>query len=97
MSSRSNSKEVVMSYLKALNDEDFKSARTFVSDNMSFLGPLASVEGAEVYFKDMERMRLKYNIKKVFEDGEMSASFMISVLGLQPCLVVDGINWRTGR
>jgi limonene-1,2-epoxide hydrolase len=70
MESRSNAKEVVMSFLKALNDEDFKTARSYVSDNMSFLGPLASREGAEAYFKDMERMRLKYEIKKVFVDGD---------------------------
>jgi ketosteroid isomerase-like protein len=53
MESRSNAKEVVMSFVKALNNEDFKTAKSYVSDNMSFLGPLASLDNAEAYFKDM--------------------------------------------
>ena len=44
MESRSNAKEVVMSFVKALNNEDFKTAKSYVSDNMSFLGPLASLD-----------------------------------------------------
>jgi predicted ester cyclase len=70
MESRSNAKEVVMSFVKALNNEDFKTARSYVRDNMSFLGPLASLNSAEAYFKDMERIRLKFDIKKVFVDGD---------------------------
>jgi limonene-1,2-epoxide hydrolase len=70
MESRSNAKEVVMSFVKALNNEDFKTAKSYVSDNMSFLGPLASLDNAEAYFKDMERIRLKFDIKKVFVDGD---------------------------
>lgn len=70
MESISDAKEVVMSFVKALQNEDFKAARSYVNDTMSFLGPLASREGAEAYFKDMERMRLKYDIKKVFVEGD---------------------------
>lgn len=69
MESGSNAKDIVMSYVKALNDEDFKTARRYVSDNMSFVGPLATVNGADAYFKDMERMRIKFEIKKVLVDG----------------------------
>jgi len=62
-------REVVMSFIKALNNEDFKTARSFVRDDMSFEGVLGSRAGAEAYFKDMERMKIKYNIRKVFIDG----------------------------
>ena len=37
---------------------------------MKFVGVLGSRDGAEVYFRDMERMRLKYNVNKVFVDGD---------------------------
>jgi hypothetical protein len=70
METGSNAKDIVMSYVKALNDEDFKTARQYVSDNLSFAGPLATLNEADAYFKDMERMRLKFEIKKVFVDSE---------------------------
>jgi hypothetical protein len=69
MKSASNSKEVVMSYLKTLNEEDFKHARTCMSDDLSSQGPLDSRHGAEVYFKEMEQMRMKYDIKIIFVEG----------------------------
>ena len=76
-SRRSNAKEAVTSYLKALNDQDFKTARKHLHDNMSFLAPLASHDSADAYFNDMEQLRSKhgidrvlYNIKKVFVDGD---------------------------
>ena len=64
-----NVKEFVLSFIKALNREDFKAARTYVSDDMKFVGVLGSRDSADAYFKDMERMKLKYHIKKVFADG----------------------------
>jgi hypothetical protein len=36
---------------------------------MSFVGVLGSRHGAESYFIDMEGMHLKYDIRKVFGDG----------------------------
>ena len=65
-----NAKETVLSLVKALNEEDFKTARTFVSDPFTFEGVLGSRNGLDAYFRDMEKMRLKYNIKKVFADDE---------------------------
>lgn len=65
-----NAKEVVMSFIKALNDEDFRGARNFVNESMTFDGVLGSRIGAESYFNDMERMRLKYDVIKAFVDGD---------------------------
>lgn len=70
MASKGNAKEVVMSLVKALNEQDFKTARSYVSDNLSFVAPLASHNNAEAYFKDMERLRIKFDIKKVFVDAD---------------------------
>lgn len=65
-----NAKEIVMSCINALNEEDFDKARKFVNENMRFIGVLGSRNGAEEYFADMRKMKLKYHIKKVFENGD---------------------------
>jgi len=65
-----SAKEVVLSCVEALNKEDFKTARTFASNDLLFEGVLGSRNGAAAYFKDMEQMKLKYKIKKAFEEGD---------------------------
>jgi limonene-1,2-epoxide hydrolase len=62
--------QVVLSFIKALNAEDFASAKRYVNKDMTFEGVMGSRNGADAYFADMEKMRFKYNVKKVFEDGE---------------------------
>ncbi len=65
-----NPKEIVLEFLEALNRKDFKSARTYVSDNVSYISPLNSFNGAEPYFKYVEHLNLpKLDIKKVFTEG----------------------------
>ena len=66
--SLSKAKEVVLSFLDALNDEDYESAKKLVTDDMQFKGVLGERDGADAYFADMEKMRLQYDILKVFED-----------------------------
>ena len=63
---RTNARKVVMSCIKALNKEDFRAARKYVSDDFYFEGVLGSRNGAEAYFNDMEKMKLKYDIRKAF-------------------------------
>ncbi|SFE97721.1 SnoaL-like domain-containing protein [Chitinophaga sp. CF118] len=65
-----NTKETVLSFINALNVEDFKAARKLVSEDLIFIGVLGTRNGAEAYFSDMEKMKLKYEIKKVFADGD---------------------------
>jgi hypothetical protein len=69
-SNGNTAKEIVLSCVNAINAENFKTARTYAADDMKFDGVLGSRNGAEAYFKDMEQMRLKYEIKKVFVDGD---------------------------
>ena len=65
-------KEIVMEYLQALIERrDFKSARSFLKDNVSYVSPLNSFDGAEPYLKYNESLHLpKPDIKKIFTDGE---------------------------
>ena len=65
---KTNAKEIVMCCVKALNEEDFKTARKYMTEDFSFIGVLGSRDGAAAYFNDMENMKLKYDIKKTFVD-----------------------------
>ncbi|HEY4322405.1 MAG TPA: nuclear transport factor 2 family protein [Mucilaginibacter sp.] len=66
----SDAKEVVLAFLKALNDEDFDTAKKYLSDDMKFEGVLGTRDGAKVYIADMSSMKFKYGIKKAFADGD---------------------------
>ncbi|SFE07734.1 Limonene-1,2-epoxide hydrolase [Chitinophaga sp. CF118] len=62
-------KEVVLALINAINHEDFQGARAYASTDMQFQGVLGAHYGAEAYFLDMEKMKLKYDIKRIFADG----------------------------
>ena len=62
--------DVVLSFIKALNDEDFAAARNCAADDLKFIGVLGQRDGADAYFADMQHMKLKYDIKRVFSDGD---------------------------
>jgi len=48
----------VLSFIDALNNEDFKSARKLTTDDLRFEGVMGTREGADAYFADMEKMKL---------------------------------------
>ena len=64
----SNAQETVYAFIKAMNSFDYAKARTFVNDDMSFVGVMGSREGADIYFNDMQHMKFQYDIKKAFSD-----------------------------
>lgn len=63
-------KEVLLGLGKALNDETFEIARRYVNDDMKYVGPFGSRAGAEAYLQEIERLRLKFNIQKIFADDK---------------------------
>jgi hypothetical protein len=63
-------KDIVLFLLDAINKEDFKKARTLVTDDFKFNGVLGSRNGADDYFKSMEQLKFKFEIKKIFSDGK---------------------------
>lgn len=69
MAKETEPRDVVLACVDALNREDFHKARTYISDNLSFVGVMGSRNGADAYFKDMEQMRIKYAVQKVFAEG----------------------------
>lgn len=70
MKTTSNSEKVVMTFINALNSEDFTAAREQLADGMKFDGVMGSRDSAEAYISDMTRMKFKYKVKKVFADEE---------------------------
>lgn len=77
-------KEVVLSFLNALNEENFEAARKLLNPSFSFKGPLGQRDGADVYIEDMKKMKFKYGIEKVFENKN------------EVCLIYD-INMGSGK
>ena len=71
--SAKSAKEIVMEFLQAITGEhrDFKTARSYVKDNVSYVSPINSFDSAEPYLKYNESLHLpKLDIKKVFVDGD---------------------------
>src|ERR687896_413379 len=66
-----SAQEIVMEYLQALIERrDFKSARSYLKDNVTYVSPLNSFDGVEPYLKYNESLLLpKPDIKKIFTDG----------------------------
>lgn len=64
-----NSKQTVLAFIKALNEEDFTAAQKYTSDDLKFIGVMGTRNGADAYFSDMKKMKLKYDVQKAFADG----------------------------
>lgn len=63
-----NARETVIAFIEAMNAEDFKTARSYADPEIDFIGVMGARHGADAYFKDMEKMKFKYEIKKTFAD-----------------------------
>jgi hypothetical protein len=75
--------EMLLSFIQAMNAEDLETARGFVNDDMKFIGVMGSRDGADGYFKDMAKMKFKYTIKKVFaDDGDVCLFYDIDMGGV---------------
>lgn len=59
-----------MAFVDALNRCDFRTARKYVAEDLKFVGALGAREGADAYFRDMERMQLKYDIQKAVAEPD---------------------------
>lgn len=68
--SSTDSKQIVLDFIDAMNHFDYKKARTYVTNDLSFVGVLGTRNGADVYFNDMEKMKLQYQVIRAFEDGD---------------------------
>jgi hypothetical protein len=68
-----SAKEIVLAYQRALGNQDYKSALSYMRDDLSFRGPLASHDKPEALLKDLEQLHhivKGVDMKKVFVDGD---------------------------
>ena len=64
--------KVAATYFDAWKANDFDTMRSLLADDVTFSGPLASLEGAEDYMKGIEgmsRITSEIAVQKVFVDG----------------------------
>jgi len=71
MQATSNSRELVLSYIKDLDAQEFEKASTYLSGSVQIVGPGGETFSKPSDFLEMlSKYRGKYDIKKVFSDGE---------------------------
>lgn len=90
-------REVVLAYIKALNDEDFEAARKLVNDDLTFDGVLGKRNGADAYFQDMEKMKFKYKVQKVFSNGNDVCLFYDVDMGSASALTSGWYHLKYGK
>nr|WP_294796149.1 nuclear transport factor 2 family protein [uncultured Mucilaginibacter sp.] len=65
---KQTTKDIVLTFISALNKEDFEAAAACLADDMAFDGVMGKRDSAESYIADMKKMKFKYDIQKTFED-----------------------------
>ncbi len=71
METNRNTTEIVLSYIKALDQEDLEAAARCLSDEVRIIGPAGESFSKPKEFVDMLRnYRGKYDIKKTFTEGD---------------------------
>jgi hypothetical protein len=66
-----NAREVVMSYIQALDKRDYAAAREYLQDSVLIKGPAGEAfRSPDDFLKMMEQQLGRYDIKKVFVDGD---------------------------
>jgi hypothetical protein len=66
----SNAREVVLSYIRALDNQDYNVARSYMNDNLPIKGPGESFDKPENLLKILQSSHAKYEVKKVFVDSD---------------------------
>jgi hypothetical protein len=63
-------KQIVLDFIEAMNQFDYEKAKTYVTNDLSFVGVLGTRSGADAYLNDMQKMRFQYKVIKAFADGD---------------------------
>jgi hypothetical protein len=64
-------KEVVMDYIKALDQRDYGSAIKLIHDDVKIIGPAGeSFGGSKSFIEMMKKFPGRYNLKKAFVDND---------------------------
>lgn len=91
-------KAIVMSYIGALDGQRYEEAMGFLLDNVRIRGPAGETFGKPLDFVMMlRRYRGKYDIKKVFADGEDVCVLYDLVIAGSPIHMSSWYQVRDGK
>lgn len=62
--------DTVLSCVQAANNNDYAEARTYVSDDMVFVGVLGGTDGGNEYIDYIAHKKIRYHVHKAFADGD---------------------------
>lgn len=97
----SDAATVAGTYFEAWRDRDFTRLRSVLADDVAFVGPLASVQGAEVCLKGLEgmsRIMTGLDVRKVFTDGDdVLTWFDLSTTVTDPVPVANWMHITDGK
>ena len=66
-----DAREVVMSYIAAMDNRDYASARNCLQESVFIKGPAGEAfRSPDDFLQMMEKQRGRYEIKKIFVDGD---------------------------
>jgi hypothetical protein len=68
-------RNIVTNLLEAINREDFTAARTFLQDDMRYIGVFGSRDGADASLAEVQQRSLKFGIREVIAEGNEVAVF----------------------
>jgi hypothetical protein len=76
--------QIVLDLGKAINDQNYRTARLLLTDDMTYEGPFGMRVGADAYLEQIERLRLKFHIQRVFSDrDDICTIYNIDSAGLE--------------
>lgn len=66
-----NAREVVTSYIQALDERDYSAARQYLQGSVLIKGPAGEAfRNVDDFLAMMENQRGRYDVKKIFVDGD---------------------------
>ncbi len=91
-------RETVMSYIKALDDQRYEEAMNLLHNGVGIRGPSGETFGKPLPFVEMlKKYRGKYDVKKVFADGEDVCVLYNLIIGGSPVYTSSWYKVRDGK
>ena len=92
MESMSKAKKVVLAYIKALDNQDYNAARSYMNDRLLIKGPGESFDKPEKLLKILQSSHAKYDVKKAFVDGD-DVCLLYDLTSSTPPVTVFMCSW----
>ncbi|MDG6982962.1 MAG: nuclear transport factor 2 family protein [Nitrososphaerota archaeon] len=98
MNRSANPKELVTSYIAALHEQRYEDAMVLLQDNVRIRGPAGETYGKPTQFVEtLRKYRGKYDIKRMFADGEDVCVLYDLVIGQSAVYMSSWYQVRDGK